>query len=276
MIFANHRHGEGIVQTPNDCGFGRVSAVKTEEVRKSVARKGVPVRVRPSVVSVVEEEKREHFRCSRFVCLVLLQLLFMLRLVLASASLRRSQLLRDLGLSFEIAPTHAEEPAPTLADCQNPGAYVERLARLKAAACEQDGLIIAADTTVVLDEHILNKPANEAEALAMLQRLRGRTHRVFTGMCLRRGAQLWSEHECTSVTFGTLSEEFLRAYVATGEPLDKAGAYGAQGRGALLIERIEGDYWNVVGLPVFRLARMLSEHGVQVQQFWNEENETKS
>lgn len=198
----------------------------------------------------------------------------MLRLVLASASPRRSQLLRDLGWRFEVAPTRAEEPAPTPADGADPGAYVERLAHLKAAACERAGLVIAADTTVALDAQILNKPRDEAQALSMLRALQGRTHRVFTGVCLRRGDEFWSEHEVTSVTFGSLDDAFLRAYVSTGEPLDKAGAYGAQGRGALLIERIEGDYWNVVGLPVFRLARMLGERGVEVRKFWNEEKGT--
>lgn len=199
----------------------------------------------------------------------------MLRLVLASASPRRSQLLRDLGWRFDVAPTCAEEPAPTLADGANPGAYVERLARLKAAACERQGLVIAADTTVALGDQILNKPQDEAEALSMLRALQGRTHRVFTGVCLRRGEEFSSEHEVTRVTFGSFDDEFLRAYVSTGESLDKAGAYGAQGRGALLIERIEGDYWNVVGLPVFRLARMLGERGVAVAQFWSGERGTR-
>jgi septum formation protein len=200
----------------------------------------------------------------------------MLRLVLASASPRRSQLLRDLGLCFQVAPTHAEEPAPTPDDGRSAGAYVERLARLKAAACSEKGLIIAADTTVVLRGQIMNKPRDEEDALAMLRQLQGQTHEVFTGVCLRRGDEFSSEHERTRVTFGAFEDEFLRAYIATGEPLDKAGAYGAQGRGALLIERIEGDYWNVVGLPVFRLAKMLGERGVSVEQFWNKESATKS
>jgi len=200
----------------------------------------------------------------------------MLRLVLASASPRRSQLLRDLGWRFHVAPTHALEPEPSRDDGDNPGAYVERLARLKAAACEEEGLIVAADTVVVLEGRILNKPRDESDALAMLCALRGRTHRVFSGVCLRLKNEFWSEHETTRVTFGNVSDDWLRAYVQTGEPLDKAGAYGAQGRGALLIERIEGDYQNVVGLPVFRLARMLSQRGFDPTQFWNEERAARS
>ena len=248
-------------------------AVKTVEVRKSVARKGMPVRVRPSVEF---EGKRERAERSRFVCLASSgSLPYMQRLVLASASPRRSQLLRDLGLAFEARPTHAEEPAPTPADGQCPGPYVERLARLKAAACSLDGLVIAADTTVVLDEQILNKPRDEEEALVMLRLLQGRTHEVFTGVCLRRGDEFSSEHERTRVTFGAFNDQFLRAYIATGEPLDKAGAYGAQGRGALLIERIEGDYHNVVGLPLFLLSKMLRARGVGVEGFWNEESQGK-
>lgn len=190
-------------------------------------------------------------------------------LVLASASPRRLQLLRDLGLNFLSAPTQVEEPDPTPEDGAQPHFYVERLARLKAEACHKEGLIIAADTTVVFDGEILNKPANEDEAFEMLSRLRGQTHRVLTGVCLRLGEEYWIEHEETRVTFARASDEWLRSYISTGEPLDKAGAYGAQGRGALLIERIEGDYFNVVGLPLFRLSKMLEACGVDVSHEWH-------
>jgi septum formation protein len=98
--------------------------------------------------------------------------------------------------------------------------------------------------------------------------LRGQTHRVFTGVCLRNDSDYFVEHEETLVTFGKASDEWLRAYIQTGEPLDKAGAYGAQGRGALLIERIEGDYFNVVGLPLFRLSKMLSAKGIEISSEW--------
>lgn len=202
--------------------------------------------------------------------------MFHSRLVLASASPRRSQLLRDLGLTFVLAPTQAEEPAPTAEDGAHPHQYVERLARLKAGSCEEQGLIIAADTVVVFENEILNKPRDEQDAFEMLCRLRGQTHRVFTGLCLRDGDDYHLEHEETRVTFGDVSDEWIRAYVATGEPLDKAGAYGAQGRGALLVERIEGDYFNVVGLPIFRLSQMLRARGFEISSKWKQRQEVNS
>jgi septum formation protein len=193
-------------------------------------------------------------------------------LILASASPRRSQLLRDLGLSFQVVPSHAPEPPPTSADIQNPGAYVEKLAHLKSQSAENDAVVIAADTVVVLESggqnRILGKPRDENEARAMLRQLRGQTHRVFTGVCVRRGAEIQVAHQITRVTFGDFSDEFIEAYVKTGEPMDKAGSYAAQGKGALLIERIEGDYFNVVGLPLEHLGRMLREFGVRVEAFW--------
>ncbi len=191
-----------------------------------------------------------------------------MNLVLASASPRRSQLLEALGLSFSVCPSPAIEPLPTAEDGREPGAFVERLARLKAASIGGDDLIIAADTVVVIDDEILGKPRDQAHARAMLARLRGRTHRVYSGVCLKRGARIESAHEVTAVTFGEFSDEFIAAYVRTGEPMDKAGAYGAQGRGALLVTRIEGDYWNVVGLPLFRLSGMLREFGVNIEENW--------
>ena len=191
-----------------------------------------------------------------------------MKIVLASASPRRSQLLNALELQFTVCPSSAVEPAPTLGDCRNPGAFVERLARLKASALESDDLILAADTVVVIEDEILGKPRDEAHAREMLKRLRGKTHRVFSGICLRHGARIESAHEITHVTFGDFSDEFIAAYVATGEPLDKAGSYGAQGKGALLVSRIEGDYWNVVGLPLFRLSQMLRDFGVHIEASW--------
>lgn len=191
-----------------------------------------------------------------------------MNIVLASASPRRSQLLEALGLSFSVRPSPAVEPEPTPADGRDPGAFVERLARLKAAAISGDDLTVAADTVVVIDDEILAKPTDVADARAMLKRLRGRTHRVYSGVCLQQGQRIESAHQVTRVTFGEFSDEFIAAYVATGEPMDKAGAYGAQGKGALLVAKIEGDYWNVVGLPIFRLSQMLREFGVAVEDCW--------
>ena len=194
-----------------------------------------------------------------------------MKIVLASASPRRSQLLEALGLDFTVQPSPAVEPSPTPDDGQNPGAFVERLARLKASALEieNDDLILAADTVVVIDDEILGKPRDSSHAAAMLQRLRGKTHRVYSGVCLRRGSRSESAHEITRVTFGDFSDDFIAAYVATGEPLDKAGSYGAQGKGALLVSKIEGDYWNVVGLPLFRLSQMLRDFGVNIEESWD-------
>ena len=191
-----------------------------------------------------------------------------MNLVLASASPRRAQLLTALGVPFSVEPSASPEPVPLPDDARDPGAFVERLARLKAAPVQSHNLVLAADTIVVLDDQILGKPTDEADARAMLRQLRGQTHRVYTGICLRRGDQIHSAHEITRVTFGDFSDAFIAAYVATGEPLDKAGAYGAQGKGALLVRQIEGDYWNVVGLPLFRLSQMLREFGVEIAEFW--------
>ena len=193
---------------------------------------------------------------------------FCMKIVLASASPRRSQLLEALGLKFSVSPSPADEPAPTREDGRAPGAFVERLARLKASALASDDLIIAADTVVVIDGEILGKPADSSHAAAMLARLRGRTHRVYSGICVKHGETIQSAHQVTNVTFGHFSDDFIAAYVQTGEPLDKAGSYGAQGKGALLVAKIEGDYWNVVGLPLVRLSKMLCEFGVHIEDGW--------
>ena len=189
-------------------------------------------------------------------------------LVLASASPRRSQLLGGLGVPFSVAPSPTQEPAPTLADGENPGAFVEKLAILKAQSDEIGPIFIGADTVVVFQNEILGKPRDENEARAMLGKLRGQTHEVFTGICVRSAEKTLAAHEKTRVTFGDFSDEFIARYVQTGEPMDKAGAYGAQGRGALLIAKIDGDYFNVVGLPLVLLGHLLSEFGVSIEEFW--------
>ena len=191
-----------------------------------------------------------------------------MKIVLASASPRRSQLLNALDLPFTVCPSPAVEPAPTPHDGREPGAFVERLARLKASALESTDLIIAADTVVVIDDEILGKPRDQAHARSMLKRLRAQTHRVYSGVCVQHGARVESAHEITRVTFGDFSDEFIAAYVQTGEPLDKAGSYGAQGKGALLVSKIEGDYWNVVGLPISRLSQMLRDFGISIESNW--------
>ena len=145
---------------------------------------------------------------------------------------------------------------------------VEELSRQKArevAATAQPGdLIIAADTVVSIDDRVLGKPRTAREAQEMLAGLSGRAHRVYTGVTVCRDGVELTQHECTKVIFRTLSQQEIQAYVQTGESNDKAGAYGIQGRGCVLVEGIEGDYYNVVGLPVCRLALMLREFGVEV------------
>ncbi len=198
--------------------------------------------------------------------------------MLASASPRRSQLLETIGVSFVTAPLEQAEPLPRQADHANPQQFVESLALHKATHCPLPDLpkpliILAADTVVWHNGIILNKPSDAGEAAQMLQTLRGDWHQVFTGVCLKVLLEDGSEtelveHETTKVQFANVTDHWIEQYVATGEPLDKAGAYAAQGRGAALVKRIEGDYWNVVGLPLARLARMLSDIGAPLESWW--------
>ncbi len=180
-------------------------------------------------------------------------------LVLASRSPRRKRLLEALGLRFTVQASGVEEEAPP---GLTPAALVEHLAEIKAApvaAAHPDALVLAADTVVTLDGLVLGQPADPDEARRMLGRLSGRTHTVCTGLTLahRASGRQTTAHEATRVTFAPLTEEEIDAYVATGAPMDKAGAYGIQDRGALFVERIEGDYYNVVGLPLRRMYVLL-------------------
>ena len=191
--------------------------------------------------------------------------LAMPRLILASASPRRSELLRNAGIGFEVDPADIrEEP---VAD-ERPIDYAQRLARDKARAVfarHPDAIVLGADTVVVVDEHLLEKPANAEDAARMIRLLSGRTHEVITGVCLLAADFERTEAEVTRVTFVRMSELEIREYVASGEPMDKAGAYGIQGVASRWVERIEGDYFNVVGLPVARVYRMLKEAGYQMK-----------
>lgn len=178
-------------------------------------------------------------------------------IVLASASPRRRQLLEMLHLPVLVQPADVQEiPLPG----EDPERYARRLARDKARAVP-GGLVLGADTIVVLDDAILEKPRDAEDAVAMLRRLQGRTHHVVTAVCLVADGIERVRHDRTAVTFRAADDEMLRAYVATGEPLDKAGAYGIQGWGAALVERIEGDFFGVMGLPVRLVLELLEEAG---------------
>lgn len=186
----------------------------------------------------------------------------MTHIVLASASPRRQELLRHMGIrDFTVRVSQAEETYPP---DLSPEEIVCHLSQLKAAAVDAspEEIVIAADTMVFLDGRPLGKPHDEDEALCMLTSLQGRSHTVSTGVTVRRGADIRTEAETTAVTFRPAAEAELKAYIRTGEPMDKAGAYGIQGLGALLVEGIRGDYYNVVGLPILRLSRMLAPFGV--------------
>ncbi len=187
-------------------------------------------------------------------------------IILASNSPRRRELLAQIGIrDFQILSPDVDE---TVEPDLSPARMVEELSLRKARAAAgragAEDLIIAADTVVALDGRVLGKPRDQGEAFAMLSALSGREHRVYTGVTVLGGGQAATEHEETAVAFRALSPEEIRDYIATGEPMDKAGAYGIQGVGALLVQGIRGDYCNVVGLPLFRLGRMLSGFGVKL------------
>lgn len=190
----------------------------------------------------------------------------MAKIVLASGSPRRQELLRRIGVTeFDIRVPDTEETYPAGLSPQETVAYISREKSDAAAAlCTPEELIITADTMVFLDDARLGKPADEADALRMLTALQGRRHTVRTGVTLRQGDKSLTQSEATDVCFRSASESELLAYIATGEPMDKAGAYGVQGKGALLVERLEGDFFNVMGLPVLRLSRMLEYFGISL------------
>ena len=188
----------------------------------------------------------------------------MAKIVLASASPRRQELLRRIGIEdFDIRVPEVEEAFPQGLTPPEVVAHISReKADAAAALCTPEEIVITADTMVFLDDQRLGKPADEADALRMLTSLQGRRHTVCTGVTVRQGDCRLTEAESTDVYFRPASWEELLAYIKTGEPMDKAGAYGVQGKGALLVERLDGDFFNVMGLPLLRLSRMLARFGV--------------
>lgn len=183
-----------------------------------------------------------------------------MRLVLASQSPRRREILSNAGIAFVVrAPAIAEQPL----DRERAEDYVVRLAREKAFAIERSegDVVLSADTVVVINDEILEKPRDTCDATRMLRLLSGREHRVLTGICLRDNSELLIDCVATAVRFVRLSEQEIADYVASGEPLDKAGAYAVQGLASKFIDRIEGCYFNVVGLPISLVYKRLKELG---------------
>jgi septum formation protein len=185
------------------------------------------------------------------------------RVILASQSPRRRELLTLVGIAHEVRPADINEDVHPGED---PRRYTERLAREKAAVIasrESDAIIVAADTTVVVDDDILGKPVDAADARAMIRRLSGRSHVVMTGIAVAYRGRVESAVEEVGVTFRALSDDEIARYVATGEPMDKAGAYGIQGWGATIVDRVDGDYFSVMGLGLRRVVALLAVHGVE-------------
>jgi len=185
------------------------------------------------------------------------------RVVLASGSPRRHDLLNLVGISHDVRPANIDE---TMRSRETPQRHAERLAREKAStvATRDPGLItIGADTIVVVNRKVLGKPTDADQAAVMLRQLSGRQHTVITAVAVSRGKKLRSAVEEVRVKFRKLRDDEIAAYIATGEPLDKAGAYGIQGYGATIVECVEGDYFSVMGLPLARLVGLLRDVGVR-------------
>jgi septum formation protein len=186
-----------------------------------------------------------------------------LRVILASQSPRRRELLSLVGIGHEVRPADIDE---TYLAGEKPAPHAERLARGKCAVIaerEPDALVIGSDTIVVVDGDVLGKPKDEGDAAHMLRRLSGRTHIVVTAVAVAWKGETRSAVEEVNVTFHSLSDDDIAAYIATREPMDKAGAYGIQGFGATIVERVDGDYFAVMGLPLQLLVRVLRELGIR-------------
>jgi septum formation protein len=192
-----------------------------------------------------------------------------MRLILASASPRRAELLRAAGLPFDVLPVAVDE---RFFPDETPGRAVSRLAEAKAAAgalLQPDAVVLGADTTVVIDDQPLAKPADAHEAAGMLRRLSGRTHDVLTGICLCHGGRRLLHVEPTRVRMAHMDEAEIAWYVATDEPYDKAGGYAVQGLASRFVLGVDGSYSNVVGLPISSVYRLLKELGCDILGYTN-------
>jgi septum formation protein len=183
--------------------------------------------------------------------------------ILASQSPRRRELLTLIGIPHLVRPADIDE---RYLPGERPAAHAERLALGKAATIargEPDAVVIGSDTIVVVDGDVLGKPTDAGHAAELLRRLSGRSHTVMTAVAVQWRGEVRSAVEQVAVTFGALDDELIHAYIATGEPMDKAGAYGIQGFGATIVERVDGDYFSVMGLPLFRLTQLLGDLGLR-------------
>lgn len=186
----------------------------------------------------------------------------MQQLILASGSPRRRDFLKNMGISFVVQSPDVDE---TALENESPGDLVMRLSRLKAlsvGAQHPQGVVLSADTVVVIDNEILGKPRDRADAKAMIKKLSGRTHEVYTAVCVCQGRRCEQIMEVTKVTFATLSDELVELYVASGECDDKSGSYSVQGIAAMLIEKVEGSVSSVVGLPACQTRELLHKFGI--------------
>ena len=192
------------------------------------------------------------------------------QLVLASASPRRIELLKQIGFEFTAVPADIDESAQGFFDA---GEYAVEMSRRKALYvtkkpidAQEDVYVLGADTTVEIDSHILGKPVDYADAVRMLELIQGKWHRVFTGLTLIKAGNLETvtDFECTRVKIRSMDREMIHRYLDTGESFDKAGSYGAQGYGSLIVEKIEGCFFNVMGLPVFKLSKLLEKQGIKM------------
>ncbi len=188
-------------------------------------------------------------------------------IILASASPRRQQLLTQIGLHFKVKPSYIEEVIDnTLEPTQVAMSLASQKCNDIVSQIEEDCIVIGADTIVVKDNKMLGKPKDEKDAFDMLTSLKGQWHQVVTGICLYRTSDKKSICDCeiTKVKISDKSDEFINEYISTKEPFDKAGSYGIQGYGSLLVEKIDGCYFNVMGLPIYKLSCMLDELGYKI------------